>query len=303
MGRKPEDRKHADMCFSRTGVARVGTADPLYNSKRRGFVPVVDGGDHAIRVLPCKYSAYIAVMHNGRDAKFGPMNGTDGDNDLDFWVPIHNLFDGTECIQGLNLDVSFESHHVNEKIKRIHEFLNSRRNPNEHVGPKLNEPDFKFTQGIAELSTNSEFGEGLLTPVVHSRLIEPAKHGGNNLTFEVPPRNKPRGINTFSSSLELRSGTGARPTPEYLHVRHMIVPGENKPVDLNEDENTVNLLKIISDGNYRAQHYVDFTGDGWIKVSCKKLDDKLRIHKPAAASGKKECRLVLGIFFMSKSCA
>lgn len=279
VGNKPEDRKHADMCFSRTGVARVGTADPLYDSKRRGFLPVVDGNDHAMRVLPAKYSAYIAVMRNGRNAKFGPMSKTNADNRLNFWVPIHKLFDGTECIQGLTLHATLETHHVNEKIRRVHKFFKDNGVPTEHQEPKISEPDFKFTKGIAQFSTNSNFGKGLLLPVVHSRLIEPAKHNGNKLTFQVPPRAGSRGIDNFSSSLELEAERGARHAPEYVHARHMIEPGNDEPVDLNEREK--NIVKTVTDGNYRAQHYVDFTGDGWIKASCEGLDDKLPNHKSA----------------------
>ncbi|TLG87958.1 hypothetical protein FEM54_28455, partial [Pseudomonas edaphica] len=36
-------RRQADLCFSRTGVARVGTADALYNPQQRGFLPFVEG--------------------------------------------------------------------------------------------------------------------------------------------------------------------------------------------------------------------------------------------------------------------
>jgi hypothetical protein len=45
-------RKHADMCFSRTGVSRVGTAEPLYEPDRRGFLPFVSTDSHAFRALP-----------------------------------------------------------------------------------------------------------------------------------------------------------------------------------------------------------------------------------------------------------
>ena len=37
-------RKHADLVFARTGLARVGTAEPRYDPERRGFVPFVDRG-------------------------------------------------------------------------------------------------------------------------------------------------------------------------------------------------------------------------------------------------------------------
>jgi hypothetical protein len=70
-------RKHADMCFSRTGVARVGTAEPLYDNKLRGFLPFVEGDSNAFRVLPARYSAYIAVQRSGNQDTFGPLRFQD----------------------------------------------------------------------------------------------------------------------------------------------------------------------------------------------------------------------------------
>lgn len=117
-------KKHADMCFSRTGVARVGTSTSTYVPIKRGFLPFVENDDHAIRVLPAKYGFFIAIQMKGQENKFGPVrfringNGNLGpDNELDFWAPIHKLFNGDECIRGLNLDVSLHSFHTNEKNK------------------------------------------------------------------------------------------------------------------------------------------------------------------------------------------
>ena len=50
------------MCLSRTGVARVGTSEPPYDAARRGFLPFDERDDHAFRVLPARYDAYIAVQ-------------------------------------------------------------------------------------------------------------------------------------------------------------------------------------------------------------------------------------------------
>ena len=47
-------RKHADMCFSRTGVARIGTTPHTYRPRERGYLPVVDGDG---RPLPCSRAA------------------------------------------------------------------------------------------------------------------------------------------------------------------------------------------------------------------------------------------------------
>jgi hypothetical protein len=49
-------QRHADLVFARTGVARVGTAPPRYDGRRRGFLPGVEGDPHGIRVLPARYA-------------------------------------------------------------------------------------------------------------------------------------------------------------------------------------------------------------------------------------------------------
>src|SRR5918995_2228888 len=67
-------RKHADLVFARTGVARVGTVEPQYDPERRGFVPFVEGEPFAIRVSPSRFAAYIAVQNSGDRAAFRPMN-------------------------------------------------------------------------------------------------------------------------------------------------------------------------------------------------------------------------------------
>ena len=116
-------RKHADLVFARTGVARVGTAEPLYDSERRGFVPFVDGEPFAIRVSPSRFAAYVAVQKSGDGATFRPMNFRAGDDGRLFWLPLHKLFSGTECLRDLNggedLQVTLTTRHVNEKIRGV----------------------------------------------------------------------------------------------------------------------------------------------------------------------------------------
>ena len=95
-------RRHADVCFSRTGIARVGTAEPLYDGPRRGFLPAVNGQPHQLRVLPARYAAYLAMLVPGDAATSLPMrfqvsdseSGEKGDQARNFWVPIHKLFPG-----------------------------------------------------------------------------------------------------------------------------------------------------------------------------------------------------------------
>lgn len=161
-------RKHADLCFSRTGVARVGTTEPHYSPKNRGFLPNVKDDDFAFRVLPARYSVYIAVQRKGNEEEFGPISRSEEQRESDmkrlFWVPLHKLFSGTECISELNLNVSLEAQHVNEKLRRIHLELGKEGGWSE---PDINQYPFYFKEGIAQLSDSHEFWGNILVPVPH----------------------------------------------------------------------------------------------------------------------------------------
>jgi hypothetical protein len=263
-------RKHADLCFSRTGVARVGSEAALYDAKARGFLPFVNGNPAGFRVLPARYSAYIAVQRPGSRAASLPMRFKAGDERLSFWVPLHKLFDGTECIQGQNLQVDLNARHVNEKIRRIHIALRGAGGWRE---PDINNPPFIFTTGIAEFSTQPDLGQGVMVPTVHAKMVEAAQYQGKTLTFTVPP-NSP----TLSSSLSIPAdATEARPAPEYIHARHKVLP-DGREENLND---LTDVEAAVRTGGYRAKHYVDFTGDGWVDAICQELAIAIPRRVPA----------------------
>ncbi len=257
-GAETVHRKHADLCLSRTGVTRVGTVEPLYDAKERGFLPFVESDSASLRVLPARYSAYIAVQRRGNLDAFGPMRFQTGDDSRLFWVPLHKLFDGTECIRALNLQVSLLSRHINQKLRRVHLSLKGTG----WGEPDISNPPFIFSEGIAELSTKLEFGTGLLVPVVHPNLIEAARYKGKLLTFRVPDNSS-----TLSSSLEIPADGDARHAPEYVHARHRVL--SNGQIENLNDRPDVE--SVVRTGGYDAQHYVDFTGDGWVEAICPEL--------------------------------
>jgi hypothetical protein len=53
--------KHAELCFSRTGVARLGTIEALYDSKRRVFLSHDPQRPFEFRVVPQRFAAYVAM--------------------------------------------------------------------------------------------------------------------------------------------------------------------------------------------------------------------------------------------------
>lgn len=271
-GSETVHRKHADVCFSRTGVARVGTAEPLYDAQLRGFLPFVEEDIHAFRVLPARYSAYVAVQRKGNRSIFGPMRFQPGDNSREFWVPLHKLFNGKECIRGLNLQVALATGHVNEKLRRIHLELRKTGWNTGWSEPDLSKPPFIFTQGITEFTTKPDFGSGLLVPVVHSNLVEAATYKGQVLTFRVPQDNTEEEGERLSSSLRIPLNG-----PEYVHVRHKLsANGQIESLNNQKD-----VEGAVQKGGYDAVHYLDFTGDGWVEAACPELAVAIPRRVPA----------------------
>ncbi|HEY5932738.1 MAG TPA: hypothetical protein VIT63_07465 [Nitrospira sp.] len=262
-------RRQADMVFSRTGVSRVGTRPARYDAKNRGFQAQVADDPCAFQVCPARFAAFLAVQRKGSDVAI--MRAGPGDNTRDFWVPIHKLFNGKECIAGLDLQVELSAFHYNDKIRRTRAVtLRMTRVPT--TAP------FQFSTGIAELSTDASLGMGIVMPVPHPRLVEPATVKGRLLTYRVP-----RGEKAFAA-LEPGAAQGAdgseiRSAPAYVHARTQVRNGTL--IDLNNDPTRPDVNDTVSTGNYRALHYVDFTGDGQISASVPALDGKPEVAAAA----------------------
>ncbi|WP_322026770.1 hypothetical protein [Burkholderia sp. BCC1977] len=303
-------QRHADLVFSRTGIARVGTTPAKYLDSARGFLPFVDEDGTQIRALPCRYAPFIAALVPGSKDTHGPLRfhsatedqspapssngqfdggltsrysvllGSDpGDENRMFWVPLHKLFSGDNCIRGRDIEVRLSASHVNEKIRRTHLRFLSGGHSGGWTEPSLSKPPFIFHDGIAEFSALADHGGWLLCPVPHEHLAEPAEFDGDQLTYIVPPSADGNGLwGVYQSSFNLKARpSGARTAPEYLHARHKI-DDNGDLVDLNRSPD---LIELIQKGGYRAQHYVDYTGDGWIDVECNQIALDLPNRLPA----------------------
>lgn len=257
-------RTHADLCFSRTGVARVGTQAALYHPEHRGFLPFVADEKQAIRVLPARYSAYIAVQKKGSPSRFGPMNAQVGDSNRDFWVPLHKLFSGAECIKGFDVDVTLDTYHTNEKLRRIHIALGQDSGWTE---PDISNPPFIRSENLCHWLPEEHYGAGWLSPLPYAHLVEAAEYQNSPLWFHVP---KDPTLN--ASSLILPDGA-----PEYVHIRHR-KDAHGNIEDLN---NTPDMMQDVSAGDYEARHYLDHTADGWVQAHCKALDLEIPVRRAA----------------------
>ncbi|MEP3478606.1 MAG: hypothetical protein ABJZ55_05105, partial [Fuerstiella sp.] len=183
-------QKHADLSMSRTGIARVGTTSAHYEPSVRGYLPFVDGDTtHTIRALPCRYSAWIAVRSTKRPDRFGPARANKRHDSEVYWVPVHKVFDGSECLRGKTLGLTLETRHQNRKIERVHKHMEDHGIPTGFTAAEREQPPFVKENGIAEwLEEHS--GSRLLGPVPQP-LAERAEFNGEHLSFPKPPMKAP----------------------------------------------------------------------------------------------------------------
>lgn len=240
-------RQHADLCFSRTGIARVGTAPEAYDPARRGFLPWMDSDPQAICVVPARYCPYIAMQKKGDPLTHGPHPFQANDDAQDFWVPLHKLFTGSECIEGQTLEVNLEFYQINEKLRQFH-----LRFPDSGWGePDISRPPFLITTDLAQWANEQRYGHGLLVPVPKPRLVEEATQNANRVFFSIPPNPNYRG---------------------YIINRRYRQREDGSVQDLNT---APDVVQIVRDGGYQALHFIDFTAEGWVRATCPQLDSAL----------------------------
>ncbi|MBT9318007.1 hypothetical protein [Leptothoe spongobia] len=261
-------QRYADLCHSRTGTARVGTVGAIYDGKMRGYFPFRDGDStNTIRVLPCHYSTWLAVRSVAQEGRFGPARALQGDEGRNFWVPVHKLFDGSECLRGETLQISLSARHQNKKLERLHEHLENSGFPSGFSGTDRQQSPFINEQGLTDWLTVPQNGCGLLSPQPHP-LAARATFSNAPLTFQAPPMSGGNFSSAFSPTLTLNAPQPpVRPWPEYAHVRFDV--REGNAVYFGDRSDAVTRATA---GTYRALNISDFTADGWVKATVSGLD-------------------------------
>ncbi len=283
--------RHAELCFSRAGIARLGTIGPTYDARLRAFACVDPAKPFEFPVVPQRFAAYLAVQMNGNSKVFGPQDATDKDNGRQFWVPIHKLFNGKECIKDLHLALELIRDLRNDGLARFHRYLDTAGYENNWRGSDLeNFPFLIRNEKLASLSSHASFGPGVIEPRP-APLATPSEYKGRPLTFPVDGNVTSDPTNLEFSTLQIlpaaqedpakpeppsymydTSPDTQRPAPEYLNVRHRVL-ANNQVDNLNLRPD---LLDIIHAGGYQAQHYTDFTGDGWVEARCPQLEEEFK---------------------------
>lgn len=257
---------HADLVFSRTGIARVGTTGETWDGPSRGFRSDPPG-QAGIAVTPARYAAFLAEPR--RPLAADPIMGRrDERNDphRTFLFPVHKLFSGHSCIAGATITIDFREYHRNEKLKRIH----SAGAIKAVKGFDINKPPFvRDSRKTDDLLALRRVGDSVLVVAQpHDQLVRTAEQKNavsgkkEAVRFIVPPGTD---ANRFSSSLELPTNGNARIAPEYVNIRHRFVRGGSRgsgTIDdmqmLPEDE----FNAVLKAGKYEAVHFIDDTCDG-----------------------------------------
>src|SRR5438309_3274748 len=262
---------HADMCYSRTGIARIGTSAPRYSPAARGYTSL--GQDpKAVHVIPGRYSVYIAARMRGNFQSFGPMrprravsakdygqtdqlksmdtagNPVEPDDLRFFWVPLHKVFSGTECVRGLDLKLTFKTHHQNEKLRRLCLYMESRGLPVMNTGQVLDQ--FPFLISEDRLARIMPVGSSSIQVApIPQPLAEEARLNGARIEFAVPSGG---GGGGGAFRIPCRPG-GGRPAPEYIYVRQAI-SDRGTPLNLNRRHR---LIQKVDRGGFKSQLYID----------------------------------------------
>lgn len=270
--------QHADIAYSRTGVARAGTVPMHYDPLRRSFWPAPQGGAPGVAIVPARYGAFLAQRRKltAKDAVMHPAAGPlDGDKAAIFLIPVHKLFPGTECLQGQNVQLSFLEYHRSEKLRKIHQLPPARGGVPAVPGFNINQSP--FVRESAELVTLQPSGAAtLVVPIATPALAEP-KQQMNSVSgkvefvrFRVPPATAKNRFPEFSS-FQIEASNAGRAAPEYAHIRFHVRPN-GQLFDVNSLAmpaymtvlQTANFSGVpgVEDGPLEAAHMVDNSCEG-----------------------------------------
>jgi hypothetical protein len=275
---------HAQLCFSRTGIAHLGTIEAYYDPQLRSFASVDEARPYDFRVTPRRFATYLAKRVTGFDGKFELQDPQKGDSAREFWVPVHKLFSGKECIANMDLNIQLSSGMRNDCIGSFHRVMQGQGLTTGWTGNDLEQFPFVIKDGmIASLSKQEDCGAGVVVPNP-APLIREAKYKGKLLTFpwhNSLSRNSknvqissyfvmPNAVAPIAPGYYLDSDQDSpRNAPEYINIRHRVVGEEVESLNPRPD-----LMELIRQGGYDVLHYTDSTGDGWVAADCRELHDQ-----------------------------
>ena len=266
--------RHADMCYSRTGIARIGTARQYYDPSRRSFWVIPKSGGDGLPVLPARYAAFL--VHRATPGAAGSVqSGHNITEDAEYVFPVHKLFPGKECLAGQNIDVKFLEFHRNEKLRMIHQLSPADGGLALPEGFDASRRPFvrDSNNGGKLVSLKPTGASVLVVPRPASSLVrtDSQKNSVTN-TSQIVHFIVPESERRVTSSLRIPpERNGARRAPEFVSIRHEVDP-DGPPEQAPRDLNTLSAAEFeakMREGGYPAAHFSDDTCDGCVEAIVK----------------------------------
>jgi hypothetical protein len=292
--------RHADLVFSRTGVARVGSRPLLWDAPNRCFTNR-NGPAAAFAVTPARYGVFLARRVQGHEENMSLMGVREGD-DRERWylLPVHKLFDGPECIDGSNLTVEFRETHVSEKLQRLVTLgklelapgLDAQRPPFVRVSGSAPGEPVDADNHLVDLARKGSSIIVSSPPKELVRLGRQRRPSGSDMIacFKVPREARLipdlRKNRRYTSLLMIPDRTAAlleiiatritghqrkvrpRNVPEFVNIRHRVknpdAPDDPRSIEILGDviADRETLLGEVEKGGYLAAFYEDSICEG-----------------------------------------
>jgi hypothetical protein len=189
--------KHADLVFSRTGIARVGQEPKNYDSRSRGFTSTPQDTRLAphFAATPARYGLFLVRNVGSKDLAIQSKEGGRwiSDRKRTFLLPVRKVFDGDPLFGGAKL--RFAESHRNEKLRGLFAFLRDEydiqpdsfdidrvpfvRNSHSADNGKLEGHD-------SDMVTLERTGSSILLASAPAPLVTEARQDGRRIWFQVP---------------------------------------------------------------------------------------------------------------------
>ncbi len=284
---KTPHQAHADLVFSRTGIARIGDNPLNFDSPNRCYTnkPITTTkANNNIAVTPARYGLFLAKIVGSKDigvmstGKFKgkktvlkkEIDNYDDHNDEDnyFLQPIRKVFNNDLLFD--NSILKFEENHISEKLERL-----------QKIGLSIDLPGTSLKRDSSELlETNSEFTYQGSSFLVISK-VQPLIRFSKGVSYKVDEEPKNRYFTSFSKKekygfdIEILSDNedyripnnykDARNKPMYVHIAHKLDNMRN-PEKISKRNDDL-FETTISKGGYFAPVYEDSLCDGVVTIN------------------------------------
>src|SRR5687768_1794653 len=285
---KTPHHEHADMVYSRTGVARVGQHEMNYDRINRCFTNQPKEGIpvELSAVVPARYGLFIAkrVRHDQIDLmktgfyKPGDKFDDKDDHQRTFLQPIRKVFQHDVLFNEAKLN--FHEAHKSEKLAKLVEHTDLKFYND--LKPTVRHSDYLIVQDPGQTNVKSSF----LVISKPNELIRIAKEGDKPLYFLVPAMipgkggySRNRYFTSFNTQdvqdVELLVNTRAS-NNGYQHIPNQYNEPRTQPLFLNitHQQDTLNAMgykevvkdaafeKRINDGLYQSPLFEDSICEG-----------------------------------------